>query len=327
MALITLADAQLAYGHVPLLDHADFALETAERIGLIGRNGAGKSSLLKILAGLERVDDGTLQLQQGLSVAYVAQEPSLDPAATVFEAVQAGLADLLALLDAYSLGQGDLDALQGQIEARDGWHWQQRVEETLQRLRLAPDARVATLSGGTQKRVALAQALVRRPDVLLLDEPTNHLDLDAIEWLEQLLLDFRGSVVVITHDRRFLDRVATRILELDRGRLRSYPGNFSQYQLLKEDQLAQEAVVAAKADKLLAQEEVWVRKGVEARRTRSQGRIARLVALRQRRAARRDAVGRVQMDLAAGQPSGKIVATSRWCAISPAPCCAATRSA
>jgi ATP-binding cassette subfamily F protein uup len=308
MALITLADAQLAFGHVPLLDHADISLEASERLGLIGRNGAGKSSLLKILAGQEKLDDGAVQMQQGLRVAYVAQEPVLDAQATVFDAVRAALADVIALLDRYTHGHGDLDALQGQIEAQDGWHWQQRVEETLQRLHLDPQARINSLSGGTQKRVALAQALVQRPDVLLLDEPTNHLDLDSIEWLEDLLLDFQGSVVVITHDRRFLDRVATRIVELDRGQLRSYPGNFSQYQVLKEDQLAQEAVVNAKADKLLAQEEVWVRKGVEARRTRAQGRVVRLQRLREKRAARREAVGRVRMDLASGQPSGKIVA-------------------
>jgi ATP-binding cassette subfamily F protein uup len=308
MALITLADAQLAYGHVPLLDHTELAVESGERIGLIGRNGAGKSSLLKILAGLERMDHGVLQLQQGLRIAYVPQEPAFDPGATVFDTVRSALADLLALVDRYTHGEGDLDQLQGLIEAQDGWHWQQRVEETLQRLHLAPQERLGTLSGGTQKRVALAQALVRRPDVLLLDEPTNHLDLDSIEWLEGLLLDFKGSVVLITHDRRFLDRVATRIVELDRGRLRSYPGNFTRYRTLKEEQLAQEAVVNAKADKLLAQEEVWVRKGVEARRTRAQGRIVRLQALRERRAARREAVGRVQMDLASGQPSGKIVA-------------------
>jgi ATP-binding cassette subfamily F protein uup len=308
MALITLADAQLAFGHVPLLDHADFSLEPGERIGLIGRNGTGKSSLLKILGGLERADDGTLQLQQGLRVAYVAQEPALDPEGTVFDAVRAGLADLLALIDDYTHQRGDLNTLQGAIEAQDGWHWEQRVEETLQRLRLAPAARIDTLSGGNRKRVALAQALVRRPDVLLLDEPTNHLDLDSIEWLEQLLIDFRGSAVIITHDRAFLDRVATRIVELDRGRLRSYPGNFTRYQTLKEEQLAQEAVVNAKADKLLAQEEVWVRKGVEARRTRSQSRVGRLQALRAQRAARRDVVGRVKLDLDAGQPTGKIVA-------------------
>ncbi|TWO70756.1 ATP-binding cassette domain-containing protein [Caenimonas sedimenti] len=308
MALITFADAQLAYGHFPLLDHADFSLEENERIGLIGRNGAGKSSMLKILAGMERPDDGTLQFQQGLRIAYVAQEPQLRPADSVFDAVQEGLADVIALVESYSHGTGDLDTLQAQIEAQDGWMWRQRVDETLQRLHLDPAAPVASLSGGNRKRVALAQALVRRPDVLLLDEPTNHLDLDSIEWLENLLIDFRGSVVLITHDRAFLDRVATRIIELDRGRLRSYPGNFTQFQTLKQDQLAQEAVIQAKADKLLAQEEVWVRKGVEARRTRSQSRVVRLQQLRARRAARRDALGNVNLDLATGQPSGKIVA-------------------
>ena len=307
MALLTLSNAQLAFGHVPLLDHTDFALESNERVGLIGRNGAGKSSLLKILGGLEKPDDGLLQLQQGLQVAYVAQEPQLDADHTVFEAVRAGLAPLLALIDEYTSGLGDLDALQRQIEAQDGWNWEQRVEETLQRLRLDTQARVGTLSGGTRKRVALAQALVRRPSALLLDEPTNHLDLDAIEWLEGLLIDFKGSVVTITHDRAFLDRVATRIVELDRGHLRSYPGNFTRYQVLKEDQLAQEAVIQAKADKLLAQEEVWIRRGVEARRTRAQGRINRLDQLRQRRAARREALGRVKLDVASGLPSGKIV--------------------
>jgi len=307
MALLTLSNAQLAFGHVPLLDHTDFALESQERIGLIGRNGAGKSSLLRILGGLEKPDDGLLQLQQGLQIAFVAQEPQLDAQASVFESVSAGLAPLLALLDEYTTGQGDLDTLQRQIEAQDGWNWEQRIEETLDRLRLDGSAQVGTLSGGTRKRVALAQALVRRPDVLLLDEPTNHLDLDAIEWLEGLLLDFKGSVVTITHDRSFLDRVATRIVELDRGHLRSYPGNFTRYQVLKEDQLAQEGIVQAKADKLLAQEEVWIRKGVEARRTRAQGRINRLDQLRLRRAARREALGRVKLDVASGLPSGKIV--------------------
>jgi ATP-binding cassette subfamily F protein uup len=308
MALITLLNAQLAFGHVPLLDHTDFALEAGERIGLIGRNGAGKSSLLKILAGMERPDDGTLQFQQGLRVAFVAQEPILDAAASVFEATRAGVADVVALIDRYTHGEGDLDQMQRAIEAQDGWNWEQRVEETLQRLHLDKDALIGNLSGGTKKRVALAQALVRRPDVLLLDEPTNHLDLDSIEWLENLLVDFKGSVVTITHDRTFLDRVATRIVELDRGRLRSYPGNFTQYQLQKEEQLAQEAVIQAKADKLLAQEEVWVRKGVEARRTRAQGRITRLARLRASRAARPDALGSVRLDVASGLPSGKIVA-------------------
>jgi ABC transport system ATP-binding/permease protein len=308
MALITLADAQLAFGHVPLLDHADFSLEAGERVGLIGRNGAGKSSLLRILAGQERPDDGEVQRQQGLHSAFVAQEPQLVEDATVFSAVQSGIADVITLIDDYTHGRGDLDRLQGLIEAQDGWNWQQRVDETLHRLHLDPEARIDSLSGGNRKRVALAQALVRRPDVLLLDEPTNHLDLDSIEWLENLLLDFRGSVVLITHDRTFLDRVATRIVELDRGRLLSYPGNFSKYQTLKQEQLAQEAVINAKADKLLAQEEVWVRKGVEARRTRAQGRITRLQDLRARRAARRETLGRVSMEVATGQATGKIVA-------------------
>jgi ATP-binding cassette subfamily F protein uup len=310
MALITLLDAQLAFGHVPLLDHTDFSLLESERIGLIGRNGAGKSSLLKILGGLEKPDDGALQYQQHLRVSYVAQEPALDMEADVFTAASAGLSEVIAVRDLYLSGADglDLDALQSQIEAFDAWNWEQRVEETLHRLHLDRHARVGNLSGGTRKRVALAQALVAAPDVLLLDEPTNHLDLDSIEWLEQLLIDFKGSVVTVTHDRSFLNRVATRIVELDRGKLGSYPGNFEQYLLQKEEQLAQEAVINAKADKLLAQEEVWIRKGVEARRTRSQSRIGRLEALRANRTARREVQGSVNMDVATGQASGKIVA-------------------
>ncbi len=297
MPVLTLLDAQLAYGHVALLDHADFVLEPDERVGLIGRNGTGKSSLLRILAGMEQPDDGTLQREASLRVAYVAQEPELAPDASVFDSVAQSLRPLRALIDSYTSGSGDLDALQARIEAEDGWRWQQRVDETLHRLRLPPEGRIGELSGGMRKRVALAQALVTRPDVLLLDEPTNHLDLDAIQWLEQLLIEFRGSVVVITHDRAFLDRVATRIVELDRGKLLSYPGSFSRYQQLKQEQLAQEAVLNARADKLLAQEEAWMRQGIEARRTRAQGRINRLQALRQARAARRDALGRVRLDV------------------------------
>ena len=308
MALITLLDAQLAFGHVALLDHTDFALETGERVGIIGRNGAGKSSMLKILAGFEKVDDGTLQLQNNLRMAYVSQEPDLDQNATIFAAVQAGIAPVIALMDEYMTGLGDLDALQSQIEAVDGWNWEQRVTETLQRLHLDGDAIIGTLSGGNKKRVALAQGLVSQPDVLLLDEPTNHLDLDSIEWLEDLLIAFKGSVITITHDRSFLNRVATRIVDLDRGKLLSYPGNFEQYLLQKEEQLAQEAVINARADKLLAQEEVWIRKGVEARRTRATARITRLGELRSTREARRDVVGSVKMDVASAQSSGKIVA-------------------
>jgi ABC transport system ATP-binding/permease protein len=310
MALITLQNAQLAYGHVALLDHTDFALEGQERIGLIGRNGTGKSSLLKILAGLEKPDDGSLQVQTGLRIAYVSQEPVLDPQSTVFEAASLGLAEARQARDLYLSGaeEIDLDTLQGKIEALDAWNWEQRVEETLHRLHLDGSHRVGKLSGGNRKRVALAQALVSRPDVLLLDEPTNHLDMDSIAWLEDLLLEYRGSVITISHDRAFLDRVVTRMVELDRGRLLSYPGNFAQYQALKEEQLAQEAVINARADKLLAQEEVWIRKGVEARRTRAQGRITRLERLREQRAQRRDAVGQVRLEVASGGASGKIVA-------------------
>jgi ATP-binding cassette subfamily F protein uup len=307
MALITLLDAQLAYGHVPLLDHAGFSLETAERVGLIGRNGAGKSSMLKILGGMEKPDDGSLQVQSGTRISYVAQEPVLDANATIFIAVRTGLERVIGLIEEYCLGHGDLDAMQSEIETLDGWNWEQRVNETLHRLHLDPEALVSTLSGGTKKRVALAQALVAQPDVLLLDEPTNHLDLDSIEWLEGLLVEFKGSIITITHDRSFLDNVATRIVELDRGQLLSYPGNFAAYLVQKEEQLAQEAVINARADKLLAQEEVWIRKGVEARRTRAQARIVRLGELRAKHQARRDVVGSVNMDVSSGDKSGKLV--------------------
>jgi ATP-binding cassette subfamily F protein uup len=308
MALITLQAAQLAFGDLPLLDRTSLAIETSERIGLIGRNGTGKSSLLKILAGMEHLDDGVIQYQQGLNLAYVAQEPLLQAECSVFEAVSEGLAPLKAVLEQYYAGDGDLDALQNTIELQDGWNWEQRVTETLQRLHLDGDAVVGSLSGGTRKRVALGQALVTMPDILLLDEPTNHLDLDSIQWLEELLIDFKGSAVVITHDRAFLDRVSTRIVELDRGQLYSYQGNFQNYLVTKEADLAAEAVTQAKADKLLAQEEVWVRRGVEARRTRSVARIARLEKLRASRQARRNTMGQVRASVDAGLPSGKIVA-------------------
>jgi len=308
MALITLQSAQLAFGDVPLLDHTALSIETGERIGLIGRNGTGKSSLLKILAGMENLDDGVIQYQQNLKLAYVAQEPLLNAQLCVFDAVSEGLSPLKAVLEQYYAGEGDLDALQNTIELQDGWNWEQRVTETLQRLRLDGAALVGSLSGGTRKRVALGQALVTLPDILLLDEPTNHLDLDSIQWLEDLLVEFKGSVVVITHDRAFLDKVSTRIVELDRGHLNSYQGNFQSYLLLKEAEMAAEAVTQAKADKLLAQEEVWVRRGVEARRTRSVARIGRLEKLRATRLARRNAVGQVRASVDAGLPSGKIVA-------------------
>ncbi len=320
MAVISLSEAQLAFGHVALLDHAEFSLESGERVGLIGRNGTGKSSLLKIIAGLAKLDDGLLVMQQGIRIAYVEQEPQFDAAQSVFDAVASGVGDLQHLLAEYDalsakMGGSDDDALmerlhqlQEKIDVADGWSLSNRVETTLQRLNLDGQRAVGTLSGGMKKRVALARALVTAPDVLILDEPTNHLDFASIAWLEGLLRDFRGSLLFITHDRSFLDNVATRIVELDRGRLQSYPGNFSAYQVRKADQLAVEEVENAKFDKFLAQEEVWIRKGVEARRTRNEGRVRRLEALRLERSRRRDQQGQVKLELSAGERSGKIVA-------------------
>jgi ATP-binding cassette subfamily F protein uup len=310
MAVLSFSNAHLAYGHVALLDAATFSLEAGERLGLIGRNGAGKSSMLKIIAGLEKLDDGLLQMTQGVRICYVPQEPVFEPGHSVFEAVSEGVAEARAVRQAYEEhAEGvDLDALQTRIEALDAWNWEQRVETTLAQLHLDGTREIGQLSGGMKKRVALAQALVAVPDVLLLDEPTNHLDLDSIAWLEELLRGFKGSVMLITHDRAFLDGVATRIVELDRGIIRSYPGNFSAYERMKEEQLASDALASARADKLLAQEEVWVRKGVEARRTRSVARIQRLEVLRDARQKRRDSLGQVRLEVDSGAPSGKIVA-------------------
>jgi ATP-binding cassette subfamily F protein uup len=310
MALLSLAGAHLAFGHVALLDGAALSIESGERLALIGRNGTGKSSLLKILAGLDKPDDGLLSLQQGLQRVFVPQEPGFAPGACVFDAVAEGVAEARALRERFELHADgdDLDAVQTRLEALDGWTWEQRVAESLERLRLDGDARVDALSGGTKKRVALARALVARPELLLLDEPTNHLDVAAIEWLQELLVAWRGALVVVSHDRAFIDAVATRIVELDRGVLRSYPGRFSAYEATKARELEDEALANARADKLLAQEEVWVRKGVEARRTRSVGRVARLEGLRKARAERRDVLGRVRLEMEAGLPPGKIVA-------------------
>ena len=320
MAVISLSSAQLAFGHVALLDHAEFSLETTERVGLIGRNGTGKSSLLKVISGKFKLDDGLLVQQQGLKIAYVEQEPTFDPSMSVFDAVAAGMGEQAAMLAEYEqltgqFGQGDDDALmdrmhdlQVKLDATDGWSMQNKVDTTLDRLSLTGEMLMGTLSGGMQKRVALAVALVSAPDVLLLDEPTNHLDFRSIMWLESLLRDFKGSVLFITHDRSFLDNVATRIIELDRGKLLSYPGNFTAYQVRKSEQLEIEEVEAAKFDKVLAQEEIWIRKGVKARRVRDEGRVRRLEALRLQRAARRDQQGQVNLTVTSGERSGKIVA-------------------
>ncbi|MCC6072632.1 ATP-binding cassette domain-containing protein [Massilia sp. GCM10020059] len=320
MAVISLSSAQLAFGHVALLDHAEFSIETGERVGLIGRNGTGKSSLLKVISGRQKLDDGLLVMQQSVKIAYVEQEPVFDPSTSVFDAVAAGMGDQAAMLAEYEtltgqFGQGDDDALmermhelQVKLDACDGWSMQNKVDTTLDRLNLSGDMLMGTLSGGMQKRVALAVALVSAPDVLLLDEPTNHLDFKSILWLEGLLRDFKGSVLFITHDRSFLDNVATRIIELDRGRILSFPGNFTTYQSRKAELLENEEVENAKFDKFLAQEEVWIRKGVKARRTRDEGRVRRLEELRLQRNARREQQGQVKLDVGSSERSGKIVA-------------------
>ncbi|SMC51526.1 ATP-binding cassette domain-containing protein [Polynucleobacter kasalickyi] len=317
MALFVLNNAKLAYGHVDLLANASFSLEEGERVGLIGRNGAGKSSFLKIIAEIEKLDDGLIQKQQGIRIAYVAQEPAFLSSDTVFDTVAVGLQavkQMRADYEALSMQewnddiQHQMDVLYSQIDANQGWAWEQKIDEVLQKLHLDGSRLMSELSGGNKKRVALAQALVVQPEVLLLDEPTNHLDMDSIEWLEQLLVDMHCSLVFITHDRAFLDKVATRIIELDRGIIRSYPGNFTAYLDLKEKQLADEALANARADKLLAQEEVWIRQGVEARRTRSVSRIGRLEKLREERSVRRNTVGQVRLDINTGERSGKIVA-------------------
>jgi ATP-binding cassette subfamily F protein uup len=287
--LLQLSEVSLAYGHVPLLDHADLVVEPGERIGLIGRNGTGKSSLLRIIEGISRPDDGKVWLAPGAKVASVAQEPVFEAGQSVFDAV------------VQSVGQAALDA-------EEGWRVSNLIDSTLSRLKLDAGALVADLSGGLKKRVALARALVHAPDLLLLDEPTNHLDITSIEWLEETLVALPGAILFVTHDRRFLDRVAQRIIELDRGRLGNYPGNFSAYEARKAEQLAIEAVENRKFDKLLAQEEAWIRQGVEARRTRNEGRVRRLDALREERAARRDRVGKVELAVATGDRSGKLVA-------------------
>ena len=319
MALLNLANLHLAYGHVDLLDGVDFSLDAGERVGLIGRNGTGKSSLLRIIAGQRAADDGTIHRQSGLTVAFVEQEPLLDEGLTVFEAVAGGLAEHADVLAAYEaaaarVGAGDhaaldeLAHLQARLEAAGGWSLKARLETVLQRFNVDGLARVGQLSGGQKKRVALAPALVAEPDLLLLDEPTNHLDIDSIRWLEDLLRGLRTAVLFITHDRGFLDAVATRIIELDRGRLRSYPGNYAAYRRRKAEQLEAERLENERFDKLLAQEEVWIRKGVEARRTRNEGRVRRLESLRVERAARRDQAGSARLAVDAGERSGKLVA-------------------
>lgn len=320
MNILSVENASFAVGHVALLDKTSFQLDSGEKIGLIGRNGAGKSSFLKILAGVQKLDDGQIIVQNNLKIVYVPQESFFDKEATVFDTVAEGLGEIRNLLGRYHRVSHDLEhnsddvllkelnELQLEIEAKDGWKLDAAVKQTLGELGLPENEKIGNLSGGQKKRVALAQAWVQKPDVLLLDEPTNHLDIDAIIWLENLLKAFEGSLVVITHDRRFLDNIATRIVELDRGILRSYPGSFSKYSEKKAQELAVEAEHNRLFDKFHAQEEAWIRKGIEARRTRNEGRVRRLEELRRQRAERRNVQGQVNFKLDSGEKSGKIIA-------------------
>jgi ATP-binding cassette subfamily F protein uup len=316
--LISLDQASLAFGDAALLDHADLILDAGERVALIGRNGTGKTSLMKVIAGQQVLDDGVLRRAPELRIAFVPQEPQLEPQHTVYEAVATGLGELQQILVDYHKASHDvaeggeealdrLMALQHALEHGDGWRISSRIDALIDRFTLPADALVSELSGGLRKRVALARALAIDPEVLLLDEPTNHLDVTAIEWLEGMLKDYRGGVLLVTHDRRFLDNVATRVIELDRGRLSSFPGSYADYQRRKEAELEAEAAADARFDKLLAQEEVWIRKGIQARRTRNEGRVRRLEHLRVERAARRSRIGQVSFAVGAGERSGQMV--------------------
>ncbi len=321
MPLIQLSEVSLAFGHVPLLDHVDLVIEPGRRIGLIGRNGTGKSSLLRVIEGTSKCDDGKVWRRPDLKLATVSQEPLFEPGLTVFEAVAEGLGKGNQLLVEYHAAAhafaedhenealaARMHELQERLDATNGWSLQHKVDSTLTRLSLDPDRKVDELSGGLKKRVALARALVLEPGLLLLDEPTNHLDVASIEWLEGVMQSYAGSVLFVTHDRSFLDSVANEIIELDRGYLTTYSGNFSAYQVRKAEDLATEAVHNRKFDKFLAQEEVWIRKGVEARRTRNEGRVLRLEQLRLERAARRERVGKVELQIGEAERSGKLVA-------------------
>lgn len=322
MPLISLDKVCLAFGHHQLLDRSDLQFDLGERIALIGRNGGGKSSLLRIIANEIKPDDGKVWRAPALKIAYVPQEPELDVTCTIFQEVSKGLGAVSKMLSDYdevsnslSSSEGDMEEhlfrlqeLQSALDDQDGWRMQARVEAILLKLNLPTDALVESLSGGQKKRVALARALVLSPDVLLLDEPTNHLDFSSIEWLEKLLNDFSGSVIFVTHDRRFLDNVATRIVELDRGILTTFRCNFAEYLIKKAEFKEIEADHNQKFNKILAQEEAWIRQGIKARRTRNEGRVRRLEALRIKREARREQVAGVNLSINKGIDSGHMVA-------------------
>ncbi|KAF1711322.1 ABC transporter ATP-binding protein [Pseudoxanthomonas kalamensis DSM 18571] len=313
MSLLQFLRVDYGVGGPLLLDHVDLSIEAGERVCVVGRNGAGKSTLMRLMAGELKPDDGEIRRQDGVVVARMAQEVPQDTDGSVFDVVAQGLGELGPLLAQYhhALHAGDMQAMgdaQSKIEARDGWDLDRRVQQVLDRLELPEAADFSALSGGMKRRVLLAQALVRGPDILLLDEPTNHLDIEAIAWLEGFLKSFAGSIVFVTHDRSFLRALATRIVEIDRGTLSSWPGDYDNYLRRREERLHAEAQENARFDKLLAQEEIWIRQGIKARRTRNEGRVRALKALRHERGQRRELTGNVRMEAAAAQASGRKVA-------------------
>ncbi|ANQ56072.1 ABC transporter ATP-binding protein [Vibrio parahaemolyticus] len=319
MALLTIHNAQLAFGDHPLLDRAEFALQENERVCLVGRNGAGKSTLMKVLAGDILLDDGKIQITQDVVVSRLEQDPPRNQEGTVYEYVSGGLAeigeqlkiyhDLLDLVaqDPSEKNINRLAKTQEQLDHSNAWRFDDRVKNVLSALKLSPDTLLRDLSGGWQRKAALARALVCDPDVLLLDEPTNHLDVTTIEWLENFLKDFKGSIIFISHDRAFIKSMATRIVDLDRGQLSSFPGDYGNYLLEKEEMLRVEDMQNAEFDKKLAQEEVWIRQGIKARRTRNEGRVRALKKLREERRDRREVQGKVNLNIDDASRSGKIV--------------------
>ncbi len=319
MSLVVLDRVSMAYGHLPLLNQVGLQIDPGERIAIIGRNGTGKSTLLQIISGELPADSGTVWRQPGSRMARLVQDVPLSADRPVFDVIAEGLGDLAEVITAYHhaalalSGNADeaamarLGSLQHELEERDGWRLEQRIELVISRLGLPADAIVDTLSGGWKRRVLLARALVSQPDVLLLDEPTNHLDIEAITWLESFLAEYSGAIILVTHDRAFLERLATRIVEIDRGELTSWPGNYATFIQKKEEWLANESLRQAKFDKKLASEEVWLRRGVKARRTRDEGRVKALMAMRAERADRRDQMGHVRLQMEQADPSGKMV--------------------
>ncbi|MCG6970311.1 MAG: ATP-binding cassette domain-containing protein [Gammaproteobacteria bacterium] len=319
MPLIKLENASLAFGHVPLLDKASLQIDAGERVCLVGRNGVGKSTLLRVLNKTIHLDDGEVWHQPQLRIAYLEQDVPPAESQTVYDVVASGLEKAGQLLAEYHhVAQqmahdhsesltNRMASLQQAIDSCDGWRLEQRVNTVLTKLELPGDSNMAELSGGYKRRVMLARALVLEPELLLLDEPTNHLDIEAINWIEEFLLSFNGALLFITHDRSFLRRLATRILELDRGVLTSWPGDYDDYLQKKQERLDAEAQQNAKFDKKLAEEEVWIRQGIKARRTRNEGRVRALKALREERRQRLETMGKVKMQLDAGEQSGKIV--------------------